>query len=133
MTNAFPLAGTASLRVSRRTPNPQDRHTRADGAGTVPGEALDAQRPQNHVQSTASTGSVCTSLSLGRLALELLIVESTARLAPRDIPLCDVYPCLQDVCNQSSDEAIEEAGLGEGEPEPLDAGDLLAHLGLSGD
>ena len=33
---------------------------------------------------------------------------------------------------QAGDEAVEEARLGEREAEPLDRGDLVAHLGLAG-
>jgi hypothetical protein len=35
--------------------------------------------------------------------------------------------------DQARDEAVEEAPLGEREAEPLDAGDLVAHLGQAGD
>ena len=40
---------------------------------------------------------------------------------------------LEDVGEQAGDEAVEEHGLGEREAQPLDAGDLVAHLGLAGD
>src|SRR4051794_8436042 len=39
----------------------------------------------------------------------------------------------QDVGEQPADQAVEDAGLGEREAEPLDAGELAAELGLAGD
>src|SRR5918996_3067527 len=38
---------------------------------------------------------------------------------------------LEEERDQTRDEAVEEAGLGQREAEPLDAGDLVAHLGLA--
>src|SRR5918992_1523648 len=38
---------------------------------------------------------------------------------------------LQEERDQARDQAVEEAGLREREAEPLDAGDLVAHLGLA--
>src|SRR6185436_14735490 len=38
---------------------------------------------------------------------------------------------LEEEGDQARHEAVEEAGLGEGEAEPLDRGDLVAHLGLA--
>src|SRR3954464_11099184 len=38
---------------------------------------------------------------------------------------------LEEEGDQARHEAIEEAGLGEGEAEPLDGGDLVAHLRLT--
>src|SRR5919206_1896214 len=40
---------------------------------------------------------------------------------------------LEEEGDQARHEAVEEARLGEGEAEPLDTGDLVAHLGLPGD
>src|SRR3954447_22746887 len=40
---------------------------------------------------------------------------------------------LQEEGDQARHQAVEEARLGEGEPEPLDARDLVTHLGLPGD
>src|SRR5829696_10171268 len=39
---------------------------------------------------------------------------------------------LEEEGDQARHEAVEEARLGEREAEPLDAGDLVAHLGLAG-
>ena len=38
----------------------------------------------------------------------------------------------QEGCDEPADEAVEEAGLGQGEPEPLVALDVLAQLRLAG-
>ena len=46
---------------------------------------------------------------------------------------CSGGHLLEHVGEQAGDEAVEEARLGEREAEPLDAGDLVAHLGLAGD
>src|SRR5680860_256273 len=40
---------------------------------------------------------------------------------------------LEEEGDQAEDERVEDDRLGEGEAEPLDARDLLAHLGLAGD
>src|SRR5688572_2630295 len=40
---------------------------------------------------------------------------------------------LQEERDKARDQAVEEAGLREREAEPLDAGDLVAHLGLTRD
>src|ERR671911_372875 len=40
---------------------------------------------------------------------------------------------LEEEGDQAEDERVEHDRLGEGEAEPLDARDLLAHLGLTGD
>jgi hypothetical protein len=40
---------------------------------------------------------------------------------------------LEEERDQAEDERVEDDRLGEGEAEPLDARDLLAHLGLAGD
>src|SRR4051794_6270305 len=40
---------------------------------------------------------------------------------------------LQEEAEEARHEAVEEAGLGEREAQPLDGGDLVAHLGLAGD
>src|ERR1700733_14343051 len=40
---------------------------------------------------------------------------------------------LEHVREQACDEAVEEHGFGERESQPLDAGDLIAHLGLARD
>src|SRR5680860_1810870 len=40
---------------------------------------------------------------------------------------------LEEEGDQAEDERVEDDRLGEGEAEPLDARDLLAHLGLPGD
>src|SRR6201987_2548560 len=37
------------------------------------------------------------------------------------------------VGQKAGDQAVEEHSLGEGESQPLDTGDLVAHLGLAGD
>src|SRR5262245_47798389 len=39
---------------------------------------------------------------------------------------------LEEERDQARDEPVEEAGLGKSEAEPLDAGDLVAHLRLAG-
>jgi EutQ-like cupin domain len=39
----------------------------------------------------------------------------------------------EDVGDESGDESVEEDGFGQREPEPLNARDVVSHLGLSGD
>ena len=53
--NASRWLGAMSCRVSSITPRPQDRQTRAIGAGASPPREGAAQWPQNHVNSTGST------------------------------------------------------------------------------
>src|SRR5687768_10689257 len=69
----------------------------------------------------------------------------TRKLPPSSSPPCSASVCakkrtlvrvasiglLEEERDETRDQAVEEARLGESEAEPLDAGDLVAHLGLA--
>src|SRR5215204_1118970 len=49
------------------------------------------------------------------------------------LPMSPTRSISEEEGDQAEDERVEDDRLGEGEAEPLDARDLLAHLGLAGD
>src|SRR3954449_3991428 len=51
----------------------------------------------------------------------------------RKLSAASTCMALEEEGDQARHEPIEEARLGEGEAEPLDGGDLVAHLRLAGD
>ena len=53
--------------------------------------------------------------------------------APAAVGCEDRVRSLEEEGDEARHQAVEEARLGEREAEPLDAGDLVAHLGLAGD
>src|SRR4051794_28199700 len=69
--------------------------------------------------------------------MSVQIISPTLGLTRKDPPPLSaartVVIGLEEEGDQARHEAVEEARLGEGEAEPLDARDLVAHLGLAGD
>src|ERR1041385_6817490 len=55
------------------------------------------------------------------------------KLPPLDSAAKGAVIGLEEEGDQARHQAVEEAGLGEREAEPLDRGDLVAHLRLAGD
>src|SRR5215207_6591566 len=83
--------------------------------------------------AATKTTSVHTIRPMPGLTRKLPPPSSSAAMTVTLAMVESIGSGLQEEGQQAGDEAVEHAGLGEREAQPLDRRDLVAHLGLAGD